>query len=132
MKVNNNYDDFYWNLPEDERLIFDKLKSIIENTLPHVRIKMALGVPFFYLNYRLCFIWPASVPWGGNIQGVAFGVCNGYLMDTYKHLLKFETRKQVGSLDFESWQVINEEDIRLILMEAEEIDYKLKARKNKH
>lgn len=131
MKVNNNYEEFYWNLLDHERLIFDKLKRIIETTIPQVSMKMALGVPFFYLNYRMCFIWPASVPWGGNVSGVALGFCNAYMFDEDKALLKFESRKKVGSIDYDSWQAIDEELVRYLLMKAEAVDYKLKTEKVK-
>ena len=68
-------DDFMEFLPAEELSIVESLKSIITDTIPEVKEKLAYNVPFYYRHYRLCYIWPASIPWGGLKAGFSLGFC---------------------------------------------------------
>jgi uncharacterized protein YdhG (YjbR/CyaY superfamily) len=58
-----NVDEFLDYLPDNEREIVDFLRDIVFNSLPNPLEKLSYNVPFYHLNSRVCFIWPASVPW---------------------------------------------------------------------
>lgn len=55
----------YEMLTEEERIITDVLRQIIQETLPTCKEKISYNVPFFFGNRSICLVWPASVPRGG-------------------------------------------------------------------
>lgn len=73
--------DFFDYLPEGEKAIVDYLRTIILECLPPHKEKLSYNVPYYYINRRICFIWPGSVPWGGFREGVMLGFCNGNLLN---------------------------------------------------
>ncbi len=88
------------NLPPDEKKIAYALRSIILDTLPSLREKLSYGVPYFFHKSRICFLWPASVPNGGILQGVSLGFCKGYLMANEEDFLQAHGRKQVFAITY--------------------------------
>jgi hypothetical protein len=68
-------DEFLDNLPEKELEIVLFLRKIILECMPDLKEKLAYNVPFYYRHSRICYIWPASVPWGKVEKGVAIGFC---------------------------------------------------------
>ena len=71
-------DDFYDFLPEPELKITLELRKIILGTIPEMKEKLSYNIPFFYLRKNVCYIWPASIPWGNvKLNGVQLGFCFG-------------------------------------------------------
>lgn len=60
----NNVEEFLDYLPDNEREIVDFLRNIVFNSLPNPTEKLSYNVPYYYLHSRVCFIWPAAIPWG--------------------------------------------------------------------
>lgn len=115
-------EEFLEYLPPRERQLVDFLRALVFDCLPGCREKLAFNVPFYYRRSRICFIWPASVPWG-NVKkgGVELGFVKGYRLQDELNYLEKGSRKevyvktfhQIGELDvpliksylFEAWQI---------------------------
>lgn len=104
-------------LPADERKIAAQLRDIILTCLPNAKEKLSYGVPYYFLQSRVCFIWPASVPWGGIKQGVLIGFCKGHLL-TDAGYLEAGKRKQVLTKTFYTTKEIDREELSRLLYEA--------------
>jgi hypothetical protein len=125
-----NVDEFLDYLPDNEREIVDFLRDIVFNSLPNPLEKLSYNVPFYHLNSRVCFIWPASVPWGKvEKNGVMLGFCNGNLLHDDINWLEKGDRKQVHSKTFKSIDEIETDIVKAYLFEAVEIDHRLKSLK---
>ena len=118
-------DDFLDSLEGPEKLITEELRRITLSALPDIQERLSYNVPFYSRFKRICYIWPASVPWGGLKpgDGVAFGFCQG---DKIRHggYLETGTRKHVA---IKRYQSLKEIDLALLvdlLVEAYEIDVK--------
>lgn len=118
-------------LPKKERLMVEKLRSLIRECIPKAIEKpyYGVGVPFYSHNRMICFIWPPSVFWGPRRtldgkkkKGLSLGFCQGNLMANEEGILKSEGRKQVYVLYVESLSDIDEAMIRTLLFEASLID----------
>jgi hypothetical protein len=115
--------EFWEYLPEDERIIADVLYQIIIETLPtYCKEKLTYNVPFFYGKRRICFIWPASIPWGGIKSGVLFGLCQGNKLNDVNNFLTHGNNKQIFYKVYHSPEEIDYEAIVCILQEAVQID----------
>lgn len=112
-------------LPADELRIVESLRRIIFGTLPECREKLAYNVPFYYRHYRICFVWPASVLWGGLKAGVAIGFSKGNLLPDEIRYLEKGTRKEVRTKTFTSDQEIEPDLLKFYLLEARDIDERL-------
>ena len=108
MEVN----EFIINLPKAERIIVSRLRDLLFEIEPRFREKLSYGVPYFSRNRRVCFLWPASAPFGPAKAKVSFGFCYANLLSNAQGLLLKEGRKQVYIARFSS---VNEIDERLIL-----------------
>ncbi len=117
-----NVEDFIANLPGNERHLTEILREIILDTLPGVREKLSYGVPYFYRKSRICFLWPASAPMGGDYEGVMLGFCKAHLLSNEQGLLDMGVRKEVGAAIFNHVKQIDEEVIREVLLEAAMVD----------
>jgi hypothetical protein len=125
----NNVDEFLDYLPENERKLVEVLRNITLNSLPNPVEKLAYNVPYYYLNSRVCYIWPASVPWGNvKFKGVALGFCNGYLLHDDLNWLEKGSRKQVYTKTFQSINEIETDIVKTYLFEAAEVDEKLRSK----
>lgn len=109
-------------LPPNEFTIVEHLRSIIFEELPDCKEKLAYNVPFYYRHSRICFIWPASVPWGGVDDGVALGFCKGNLLSDEIGYLEKQDRKEVRTKTFTSEKQIERDLLRSYLLEAKKID----------
>jgi hypothetical protein len=60
-----NVDEMVAALPRDERVLVNRLRSLIAECVPKAEEKAyyGLGVPFYRHNRLICFIWPPSVYW---------------------------------------------------------------------
>lgn len=121
----NGIGEFLDFLPSDELKIVEHLRNIIFEALPECTEKLAYNVPYYYLHSRVCFVWPASVPWGGIKSGVALGFCQGHLLSDEINYLHKGNRKQVFSKTFTSGQEIDPYLLKSYLFEAKEIDENL-------
>ena len=123
----HSIDDFLEYLPDQERVIVDKLREIILECMPHVREKLSYNVPYYFGYRRICFIWPAAVPWGKvPMDGVQLGFCQGNLLHDDIGYLEKGNRKQVSVKVFHSLNDIDENLLRAFLFEAVEVDEQLK------
>ena len=109
-------------LPQNELNIVEHLRDLIFGELPDCKEKLAYNVPFYYQHSRICFIWPASVPWGGVDIGVALGFCKGYLLSDEVEYLEKKDQKEVRTKTFSSEKQIERDLLRSYLFEAREID----------
>ena len=122
-------DDFLDYLPPHERPIVDRLRAIILDCIPNAREQLAYNVPYYYRNARICFIWPASVPWGNvSLNGVQLGFCKGFLLSDELNFLEKGNRKQVFTKTFFAVDDIDEALIIVYLLEAVELDRNLKQK----
>ncbi len=116
-------EEFLDYLPDNERQIVDLLREVIQDCIPECREKLAYNVPYFYRHKRICFIWPASVPWGNVKQdGVLLGFCDGNLLHDEIGYLDKGNRKQVYTKTFFSPADIDIDLIKTYLFEAVELD----------
>jgi len=119
--------EFWDYLPENERIIVDVLRQIIITKLPRTfREKLAYNVPFYYVNHRVCLIWPASVKGGGIKNGVLLGFSQGYRLADSENYLTHGTNKQVYYKIYQSVDEIDEQAISVLLTEAVELDQAFK------
>lgn len=117
-----NVGEFLDVLPDEERSIALFLRDIVLSSLSPIEEKLAYNVPFYYGQSRICFIWPASVPWGGNNKGVTLGFCRGYLLSDEINYLEKGNRKEVFSKTFVSLEEIDPDLLKSFLIEAKELD----------
>ena len=120
--------EFLDNLPEEELEIVLFLQKIIQECMPDCKEKLAYNVPFYYRHSRICYIWPASVPWGKVEKGVAIGFFKGasFLDET------FETTKFTTKLTFNSVKEIDVELLKQQIYEGILVDNQIvKAKRRK-
>lgn len=117
----NSVDEFLEALPPDERQLVEQLREIIFYCMPQAKEKLSYNVPYYSLRSRVCFIWPASVPWGGIQKGVLIGFCKGHLLSDASYL-EAGNRKQVFTKTFYATKEINREILNSLLFEAAWID----------
>jgi len=117
-------EELYEFLPPGERNLVRYLREMIIDTIPLVKEKLSWNVPFFSRRNTICFLWPASVPWGKvrNHGAVRLGFAKGYMMRDELGYLEKEGRRQVYCHDFSSPKDIDEAVLRTYLMEALRID----------
>jgi hypothetical protein len=115
-------EDFLAYLPEEERQVVQALRSIVRSVLPDGQEKLAYNVPFYYRHTRICYIWPASVPWGGLRQGVILGFCKGTLLTDELHYLNKENKKEIATRRFTHQDDIDADLLKAYLYEAVELD----------
>lgn len=127
----HSIEDFLAHLPDHERTIVDRLREIVWECLPpNGREKLAYNVPFFYLHTRICFIWPASVPWGNvKLNGVQLGFSRGHLLEDEWNYLEKGGRKQVYVKTFHDLKEIETDILKAYLFQAIELDKLLKKTK---
>jgi hypothetical protein len=136
-----NVDEMVAALPRDERVLVNRLRSIVTECLPKAEEKAyyGMGVPFYTHNRLICFIWPPSVFWGynknqrepRNPKGVTLGFCQGNLMSNEDGVLLAEGRKQVYVMYIKSLKELDENQVRALLFEAGMIDEEFKKKKIK-
>ncbi len=99
------------------------LRNILLAAIPDLREYLAYNVPFYARRKRLCYLWPASVPWGGLKpgEGVALGFCQGHLL-RHGGYLQTGSRKHVALRVYRSVQEIDEMLLAGLLAEAQEAD----------
>lgn len=83
MKVDpqRNIEVLFDTLPETERITAGILRDLVRENLPDVREKLSWGAPFYHAWQSICFIRPASIPWGKIQAGVALGFTGADQLD---------------------------------------------------
>ena len=110
-------------LPENERIIVDVLRQIINETLPsYCKEKISYNVPFFYGKKGICIIWPSSIPRGGIKKGVLLGFWYGNKLRDTDNYLTHGSNKQIFYKIFLTPEEIDVEAIVKLLKEAIIVD----------
>lgn len=126
-----NVKEFLDYLPEDERELVEILRRLIGEWMPGSNEKLAYNVPFYYGFGRILFLWPGSVPWGGlRTPGVQIGFCKGNLLPS-RELLNQGNRKEVYTLQVQVPEDIDVELLRMLVLEAVEVDREAQEKKRK-
>jgi hypothetical protein len=107
---------------ETELIITHVLCDIIQRKFPSIKSKLAYGVPFYYSNKRLCFVWPTSIPRSGVKGGVLLGFCQGHLIQNNTQNFRGLSNKVVRFVVYHSIEDINEKEINAWLEEVAAID----------
>ncbi|MGE0587063.1 MAG: DUF1801 domain-containing protein [Cyclobacteriaceae bacterium] len=115
-------DEFVASLPRSERVITQTLRNIIMDSDPRITEKLSYGVPYFSIRRRICFVWPASAPYGPRDGKVSLGLCYGYLISDHDGLLQMDGRTQVSVARFSALSEIDERKINEIMQEAILVD----------
>ncbi|HCW07015.1 MAG TPA: DUF1801 domain-containing protein [Cytophagales bacterium] len=119
----HSLDDFFEFIPSDEKKILEALRKIIFECIPDCEEKLAYNVPFYKRHSNICFLWPASVTWGGVKQkGVRMGFTSGYLLHDEIGYLYQGKRKQVTWRDFTNVSEIDSTLLSNYLHEAALVD----------
>lgn len=119
-----NIEGFLDYLPKDELDIVERLRSVILDTVPEVKEKLAYNVPFYYRHYRVFYIWPSAVPWGGLKTGVSLGFCYGALIEDGGYLNKTD-KKQTASKNFKTPAEIDVFMLKDLIYQSVEVDNEL-------
>lgn len=121
-------EDCYAHVTPQELEIMLFIRELIVESIPGYTEKLSYNVPYFYGNTRICYLWPASIPWGNvRMNGVQLGFCDGNLLSDPTGYLEKGKRKQVYYKEFTSIEHVGAHEIellRLLLIEAAEIDRK--------
>lgn len=129
----SSIDDFLAYLPAHEKAIVEVLRDIVLQSIPDCTEKLSYNVPYYYRYSRICFIWPASVPWGRvPLRGVQLGFCHGNLLYDDKEYLDRGNRKQVYTKVFTKVRDITADDhstLHTYLVNAVLLDTQLHANK---
>lgn len=116
----NSVDDFLEYITDTERKMVEKLRKIIISCMPECKEKLAYNTPFYYLNKRVLYIWPSSVPWGGIKEKdvVVLGFCNGQHITDDSGILNKDGRKEIATMKFRSAKEIDADLLRSYIYEA--------------
>lgn len=98
---------------------------------PRFKGEVCLRRSFYHRNARVCFLYPASLPYSGISTGVSFGFNKGYLLSNEQGLLDMGTRKEVAYIALQHEKDINEAAFLEILHEAVLIDSEMSSGKKK-
>ncbi len=102
-----DFESFLEAITAEEQVICLRLRDLILGNFPEMNEKFSYGAPFYHRNSRVCFLYPASLPYSGIDTGVSFGFNRGHLMSNEQGLLQMGTRKEVGYVS-----VVLESDIQ--------------------
>lgn len=114
-------DDLFNHLPQPEFQLLKALRELVLQQLPEAHEKISYNVPFYAMKKNICYLWPASIPWGGKIKGVQIGFTQGHQLD-HGGYLQAGKRKYVRTKDLLR---LTEKDYELIsdlLQQAYELD----------
>lgn len=116
--------DFLASIPENELEIVEILRKIIFDCIPECKEKLSYNVPYYCRNARICFIWPASVPWGNIKNGVAIGFCRGTMLSSNQNYFDDGNNKIIRRKTFLHKKEIDILLLKSLLYEAACIDQK--------
>lgn len=107
-------------LPAVERALMDRLREFIVSEAPQLKERLSYNVLVYKLRRDVCFIWPASVLWGGKktYEGVRFGFSHANLLDDPSGYLQKGSRKQVYWRDLQQVTMTDERMLAQLLAQA--------------
>lgn len=111
-------EEFISSLPENQKDITIRLKEIILETNPSFEEKFAYGVPYYYLNKRVCFVWPTFILRSGFKSGVIFGISNGVMLKKKFDIISCGSCKVIGWIQYNTLKEVKPKIIKDILAEA--------------
>lgn len=117
-----DFDSFFNAIFPDEQAICSRMRGLIQDNFPELREKFAYGVPYYHRNTRVCFLYPASLPYSGIASGVSFGLTKGHLLSNHQGLIDMGDRKEVGYIRILTLGDIREDAFLEILYEAVMLD----------
>ena len=103
-------------------MICSRMRALILEHFPELREKFAYGVPYYHRNTRVCFLYPASLPYSGIASGVSFGLTKGHLLSNHQGLIDMGDRKEAGYIRILTARDIQEDLFLEILYEAVMLD----------
>lgn len=111
-------------LPADERSLMERLREFIISQAPELKERLSFNILAYKLRRDVCFIWPASVLWGGKktYEGVRFGFSHADLLDDPSSYLQKGSRKQVYWRDLQQLTKTDERMLAQLLAQAVERD----------
>ena len=111
-------------LPGDERTLMEQLREFIISEAPGLKERLSFNILAYKGRRDVCFIWPASVLWGGKktYDGVRFGFSHADLLDDPSGYLERGSRKQVYWRDLQEFTKTDERMLRQLLAQAVAID----------
>jgi hypothetical protein len=94
---------------------------LLEN-FPEMRETWAYGAPYYALKKRICFLYPASLPYSGLKNGVKLGLVQGHRLSNQNGLLDMGERKEVAYIYLSTLGDVLREETLEILHEAVILD----------
>lgn len=115
-------DDFLEFIPAEELKIVEFLRKIIKSCIPDCIEKLSYNVPFYSRHKNICYIWPASIPWGAVDKGVAIRFTHGSQLSIDEDYFEKTTTTKVCKKTFTDIKQIDIELLKSLLYEAAIID----------
>lgn len=111
-------------LPADEQHLMEQLREFIVIEAPGLKERLSYNILAYKGRRDVCFIWPASVLWGGTkcYDGVRFGFSHADLLPDPSGYLDRGSRKQVYWRDLQQFTKTDERMLRQLLAQAVAID----------
>lgn len=125
-----DFDSFCDDLLPAEKSICLRLRDLLQTHFPELKEKFGYSVPYYWRHSRVCFIYPASFPYSGMAEGVAFGFARGCLLSNEQELLDLGERKEVAYVRILSEKDIREEPLLEMLHEAILLDEEIRSKKS--
>ncbi|MBK9148607.1 MAG: DUF1801 domain-containing protein [Flavobacteriales bacterium] len=112
-------------LPADERALMEQLREFIISEAPGLKERLSYNILAYKGRRDVCFIWPASVLWGGKktYEGVRFGFSYGVLLSDPLAYLERGSRKQVLWRDLQSFTTTDARLLGNLLEQAVAMDH---------
>lgn len=116
-------------LPPDERALMDLLREFVISEAPQLNERLSFNILAYKGRRDVCFLWPASVLWGGTktYDGVRFGFQYAHLLNDPSGYLERGTRKQVYWRDLQRFTRTDERMLMQLLEQAVRIDEERRA-----
>ena len=125
-----DFDSLLEDILPQEQAICLHLRNLILGNFPELKEKFAYGAPFYFRNSRVCFIYPASLPYSGIDFGVSFGFNRGHLLSNDHGMLDLGNRKEVAYVSLLQESEIRWDILLEILHEAILLDNEMAAQKH--
>lgn len=117
-----DFDSFLEAINPAEQAICLRLRQLILDNFPKLKETWAYGAPFYKGHSRICFFYPASLPYSGIESGVNFGFNRAHLLSNEQSLLDLGDRKEVAYIHLKSEKDLQEDVFLEILHEAILVD----------